>query len=70
MSLFRSGGWRKIFPTENAIRYKPLFDVDRPLNRLLRDEELRKFKSKNIMNNNLNQVMRNLAENPQSRKNI
>jgi len=50
------------------VRYKPFFDVDRPLNRLLRDEELKKFKSRNIANSNLNQAMRNLAENPQSRK--
>lgn len=67
--LFRSGGWRKIFPTENAVRYKQLFDVDRPLNRLLRDEELKKFKNKNIMNGNYHQAVRNL-ENPVSRKNI
>ena len=36
--IFRSGGWRRIFPTETASRYKTFFDADRPLNRLLRDE--------------------------------
>ncbi len=33
----RSGGWNKIFPSETALRYKPFFDVDRNLNRLLRE---------------------------------
>lgn len=36
--LLRSGGWRKVFPTETAVKYKTFFDVDRPFNRLLRDE--------------------------------
>ncbi len=59
--LFRSGNWRKIFPTETAIRYKPFFDVDRPFNRLLRDEELKKFKTRNLGNVGLNQAVRDLG---------
>jgi hypothetical protein len=50
------------------VRYKTFFDVDRPLNRLLRDEELKKFKSRNMLNGNLNQAVRNLADNPMARK--
>lgn len=46
------------------MRYKPFFDVERPLNRLLREEELKKFKSRNLLSHNLNQAMRSLAENP------
>ena len=62
MDLFRSGGWRKVFPTETAVRYKNFFDVDRPFNRLLREEELRKFKVKNAGHSSLNQAVRNLGE--------
>jgi hypothetical protein len=62
MRVFRSGGWRKVFPTETAVRYKGFFDVDRPFNRLLRDEEVRKFKSRNLGNAGLNQAVRNLGE--------
>jgi hypothetical protein len=61
MPLFRSGGWRKVFPNENAIRYKTFFDIDRPFNRLLRDEELKKFKVRNIGNAGLNQAVRGLG---------
>ena len=60
--LFRSGGWRRVFPTENAARYKTFFDIDRPFNRLLTDEELKKFKNRNIGNAGLNQAVRGLAE--------
>jgi len=38
------------------------------MNRLLRDEELRKFKSKNLLNSNYNQAVRNLAENPRKKE--
>lgn len=51
-----------MFPTENAVRYKTFFDVDRPFNRLLRDEELRKFKSRNVGTAGFNQAVRNLGE--------
>ena len=61
---FRAGGWRKIFPLENAGRYKQFFDIDRPLNRLLREEELKKFKSRNANSTNYNQALRNLNDNP------
>ena len=50
-----------MFPTENAVRYKPYFDVDRPLNRLLREEEVRKFKSRNVGAAGLNQAVRGLG---------
>lgn len=59
--VFRSGGWRRIFPTETASRYKTFFDADRPLNRLLRDEQLKKVKSKAV---NFNQAMKVINENP------
>jgi tubulin polyglutamylase TTLL5 len=49
----RSGGWRRIFPNETAGKYKILFDSDRPLNRLLREEELKKIKNKPINNHPL-----------------
>lgn len=57
-----------MFPTENAIRYKTFFDIDRPFNRLLRDEELKKFKTKNVGNAGLNQAVRGLAELGAARK--
>lgn len=62
--IFRSGGWKKIFPTETASRYKQFFDLDRPLNRLLRDEELKKFKQRNP-GININQAIKQFNENPQ-----
>lgn len=43
------------------MRYKPFFDVDRPFNRLLREEELRKFKARNVGHTSLNQAVRNLG---------
>lgn len=58
----RSGGWRKVFPTETAVKYKQFFDIDRPFNRLLRDEELKKFKARNIGHAGLNQALRNLGK--------
>jgi len=51
-----------VFPTETAVKYKTFFDVDRPFNRLLRDEELKKFKARNIGNAGLNQAVRNLGD--------
>ena len=51
-----------MFPTETAVRYKNFFDVDRPFNRLLRDEELKKFKAKNVGNAGFNQAVRNLGD--------
>ena len=55
-----------MFPLENAIRYKPFFDMERPLNRVLRDDELRQFKMRNANSSNYNQALRGLGENPQN----
>jgi hypothetical protein len=46
IGVCRSGGWRRIFPSETSGKFKILFDSERPLNRLLRDEELKKIKNK------------------------
>jgi hypothetical protein len=44
------------------VRYKPFFDLDRPFNRLLREEELRKFKLRHAGHAGLNQAVRGLGE--------
>ena len=51
-----------MFPTESAVRYKQLFDIDRPFNRLLRDEQVRKFRVKNVGKAGLNQAIRGLGD--------
>lgn len=66
MRVVRSGGWRRVFPTETAVRYKPFFDIDRPLNRLLREEELKKVKNQKGVN--YNQALKTINENPQNEK--
>lgn len=35
--LKRTRGWKLVYPTETALRYKQFFDIDRPLNKLLRE---------------------------------
>ena len=57
-----------MFPTENAVRYKPFFDIDRPLNRLLREEEVKRFRSRNVGAVGLNQAVRGLGDNVGGRK--
>lgn len=58
----RAGGWKRIYPTAAAVRYKQFFEEDRPFNRVLRDYELSKLKQ----GPNAHLAVKQLRENPQA----
>ncbi|EAS01764.2 tubulin-tyrosine ligase family protein (macronuclear) [Tetrahymena thermophila SB210] len=50
--------FKRIYPNENSFKYKTYFDVERPLNVLLRNYEMDKFKQNNNIQGN-NQIRTN-----------
>lgn len=65
--LGRARGWKLAYPTETAVRYKQFFDIDRPLNKLLREEHLKKIKQSH---SNYGNVIKQISSNVQLKKKI